>query len=86
MKICHKSNRKNGHRIEKNKATRLSTQDKIHVGNKRVVKNRIECQRTMGTIIHLVLVHSSIALRKKNHLNITMAIFPSVKQVQHLQL
>lgn len=86
MKNCHESNRKNGHRIEKNKTTRLFTQDQIHVGNKRVVKNRIECQRTMGKIIHLGLVHSRVALGKKNHLNFTTAIFPSVKQALHLQL
>lgn len=76
MKNCHESNRKNGHRIEK-KNTRHFTQDKIHVGNKRVVKNRMECQRTRGNIMHLVLVHSRIASEKKNQLNITMAIFPS---------
>lgn len=75
MKNCHESNRKNGHRIEKK--TRHFIQDKIHVGNKSVVKNRMESQRTRGNIMHLVLVHSRIASEKKNHLNITMTIFPS---------
>lgn len=43
---------------------------------KELSKNRMEYQRIMGNIKHLILVPSGITLRMKNHLNLTMAVFP----------